>query len=497
MSEKIKKAMAMSLISEADTPEFITFRDLSDLETVVIYTGSGASRNGEEREILQRSVNAAIIANNPIDPEIQPVFSLYVSPQQLDSGGQLYRMADCDATSRVIVHLYGQLHFNKQLRLIAELQRQAPMAEIYIGHPDRNAEPWTLVDFYQQLKVEDERKTRLPLSVGFSGYDSQQGYLVKGLLPAASMCSFYGPSGAGKSFAAVSLACHVATGTPWDERKVDQGAVLYIVGEGGVGVPRRIRAWADEYFNSQDVVNLYCINTPVFMADDAQVSELLLASTEVVRRTGLPVKLIVVDTVARCFGGGDENRAADMGAFIAGCDRAKAATGATVLLIHHTGKNEDNGARGSSALRAALDAEFLLKRERQDGRAVSLICTKMKDGEEPDRQAHDLKPRLICYDVDGDEVTSLVLIDSGRESCDWSELDRVGHLTTNHRGMYHAIRALCQSQGGIANWGEVTKFMSEAGSLDKKNCVRHRTKLLDEGLIVMKGEKIWLAQSVD
>lgn len=54
-----------------------------------------------------------------------------------------------------------------------------------------------IVDFYPQLQMEDKRKTRLPLSVGFAGYDSQQGYLVKGLLPAASMCSFYGHSGAG------------------------------------------------------------------------------------------------------------------------------------------------------------------------------------------------------------------------------------------------------------------------------------------------------------
>lgn len=32
--------------------------------------------------------------------------------------------------------------------------------------------------------------------------------------------------------------------------------------------------------------------------------------------TGMPVRLIILDTLARCFGNSDENTARDMGAFI-------------------------------------------------------------------------------------------------------------------------------------------------------------------------------------
>ena len=55
----------------------------------------------------------------------------------------------------------------------------------------------------------------------------------------------------------------------------------------------------------------------------------------------LPIKLIVLDTLARGFGGSDENAAHDMGAFIQGCDILKVKTDATILLVHHSGKDQD------------------------------------------------------------------------------------------------------------------------------------------------------------
>uniref|UniRef100_UPI003F67DF29 AAA family ATPase n=1 Tax=Aeromonas veronii TaxID=654 RepID=UPI003F67DF29 len=268
--------------------------------TSVIYTGSHAPSQGGQREVLQRALNHAITADNPVAPDEQPVVSLYVSPTQLDEGGKLYRMVDRDATEKVIVHICGQLHVNKQHRLIDELLKQAPSAELYLGHPARNAEPWALVNIHQQFEYQKRLQTNLSLSIGFSGYDHQQSYLIKGLLPASSMCSIYGPSGSFKSFTAVSIACHISTGLAWDGRPVQQGAVLYIVGEGGVGVPRRIKAWADEYHEQQDVPNLYRVNQPVFMAADAQVNELRLSAIQIKADTGLPVRPIVGDTVARC-----------------------------------------------------------------------------------------------------------------------------------------------------------------------------------------------------
>ncbi|ENU7867968.1 DNA primase, partial [Escherichia coli] len=40
-----------------------------------------------------------------------------------------------------------------------------------------------------------QRKTTLPMSVGSAGYDTQLDYVVKGIIPAVSLCSIYGASG--------------------------------------------------------------------------------------------------------------------------------------------------------------------------------------------------------------------------------------------------------------------------------------------------------------
>ncbi|MFS6814976.1 helicase RepA family protein [Citrobacter meridianamericanus] len=285
------------------------------------------------------------------------------------------------------------------------------------------------------------KKTRLPLSVGSSGFDRELNYTMKGYLPANSLCSIYGPSGSYKSFLAVSWACHIASGLKWAGRSVSGGSVLYVVGEGGIGVPRRVRAWEIAKNNAERLKNLYLVNRPVFPVRPEEVNQVVLAATEVKAATGQPVKFIVIDTLARCFGGNDENDARDMGAFIEGCDTIKRATGATLLVVHHSGKDGSKGARGSSAFRASLDAEYSVRREGEGG-AIILSCTKMKDAEEPREAAFDLRAVELFTDSDNDLVSSLVVLDIPREARDIDpELENINNLTGNHAALWQCIRS--------------------------------------------------------
>ncbi|MGN4956747.1 DNA primase family protein [Aeromonas sp. 23P] len=138
-------------LGQQNSPQYragacLKFADLDDLQVVVIHTGEQASRDTGIRATLQRARNDAIVAENPIDPECEPEQTLYVAPAQLDEGAKLDKMADRDATKRVIVHLVGNLATEKAKRLVVALREQAPHAEIYRGNPHRNAEPWQLVD---------------------------------------------------------------------------------------------------------------------------------------------------------------------------------------------------------------------------------------------------------------------------------------------------------------------------------------------------------------
>ena len=66
-------------------------------------------------------------------------------------------------------------------------------------------------------------------------------------------------------------------------------------------------------------------------------------------------------------------------------------TGATVMVVHHSGKNEEAGTRGLSALKGVLDVELM---EKCDGKETALIlsCMKMKDAEAPHTYTYDFKP---------------------------------------------------------------------------------------------------------
>ena len=101
---------------------------------------------------------------------------------------------------------------------------------------------------------------------------------------------------------------------------------------------------------------------------------------------------IVLDTLARCIVGGDENSSKDMGMVV---DRLYQLLDATpgrngvVLAVHHTGK-DGKTLRGSSALEAGVDTVYSVNR---DGGTVTLNREKRKDG--PEQDTHELKLDLI------------------------------------------------------------------------------------------------------
>lgn len=348
--------------------------------------------------------------------------------------------------------------------------------------------PLTLVD-----QQKSPFTTTLPLHPGSQGYDTRQDYLIKGHLPSDALASIYGPSGSYKSFLAVSWACHIATGMPWAGRRVTQGSVLYIVGEGGIGVPRRIKAWENTFNGDSPVSSLWRIDCPVFPASPESAELVVMAAQDVQSQTGMAVRLIVLDTLARCFGGSDENAARDMGAFIQGCDYIKAKTRATVLIIHHSGKDEDKGARGSSAFRAALDVEFNVRRQ-ESGPGLVLSCTKMKDAEEPPRQAYALNRVPLYADDDGEEIVSLVLNDEGHRPEEANpaldpQLAAVPRLTSNHVALWQCVRSRTAS-GEPCTRTLVRDDLRAMGVDVSKKFTRWLDKLANDGLLTVEGEII-------
>lgn len=210
--------------------------------------------------------------------------------------------------------------------------------------------------------------------------------LIDGMLVSGSLAVLYGPPGGGKSFLALAWALSVAGGVPWNTRAVKSGPVLYVAAEGSAGIGLRVRAWKAANLVTGSV-GVHFLPVPVSMSDPAEVGKFIV---DAIRPLPAPPALIIVDTLARCLIGGDENSTKDMSAFIAGVDRLREETGAAVLVIHHSNKSGDQE-RGNTALRGAADTMMLLKTE--DDRAL-LTCEKQKDMPAFERVALRLVPVL-------------------------------------------------------------------------------------------------------
>lgn len=230
-------------------------------------------------------------------------------------------------------------------------------------------------------------------------------WLVHGYLERHSLGMLFGASGSMKSFLALDIGLSVAAGVPWNGRSIQaRGPVVYLAGEGFHGLSRRIRAWM-LYREIEGPLPFFVSNQAVGFLDSAK--DFNTAVQELAAVHGKP-HLVIVDTLARCFGAGDENSTQDMSAFVASMDAMRAAYRCAVLLIHHSGLQNGERARGASALRAGLDVEYRLD---VSGNARVLVCTKAKDTEPPPDLA--LAPvEIDCGWIDpttGESIKSIVL----------------------------------------------------------------------------------------
>jgi hypothetical protein len=96
-----------------------------------------------------------------------------------------------------------------------------------------------------------------------------------------------------------------------------------------------------------------------------------------------------------------------MGEYLDAINQIVKATGAFVLIIHHSGKNFSLGARGHSSLRAAVDTEMSIK---ADGPIQVLTITKSRDGESGKPYAFELEVIQLGLDDDLDPITSCVAL---------------------------------------------------------------------------------------
>lgn len=232
-------------------------------------------------------------------------------------------------------------------------------------------------------------------------------WLIQNLVELNSLALLFGDPGCGKSFLAIDMALCVATGDAFHGRGVKPGPVIYIAGEGHNGLKRRMMAWSICNKIDHDNAPLFVSMAPAAFTD-AEIVQQVKDAIELISAEHGPPVLIIIDTLARNFGPGDENSTQDMSRFIQAADALRTISQATILIVHHSGHSDKGRARGAMALKGALDSEYRLDKD-QAG-IVRMNTTKMKDAKYPDPLAFQIKSvPLKSFNSDRETEFSAIL----------------------------------------------------------------------------------------
>ncbi|NBK26068.1 MAG: hypothetical protein EOM68_29140, partial [Spirochaetia bacterium] len=220
-----------------------------------------------------------------------------------------------------------------------------------------------------------EARKRMICADDLTSMPSPISWLVKGWVQNKAMIMVHGPSGSGKSFVVLDWMCTIASGKgQWLGKRTKTGDVIYLCGEGHHGLRARAKAWKIDH--NVGLIGNLLVSTGA--SDLDKLGDLNQVVQDIVD-TGVKPKLIVIDTLNR-FMSGDENSAKDTRAFLDACSQLMLSFDCSVLIIHHTGLNQEaqGRARGSSAWKGAMDIEISVK-PTSDGLVLSM--TKSKDTE--------------------------------------------------------------------------------------------------------------------
>lgn len=235
-------------------------------------------------------------------------------------------------------------------------------------------------------------------------------YLINSFMTVGDKSIIGGPSQSGKSFLAIHAGMCVATGREFFGQSVKQGLVIYQAGEGARGVKKRLRAWRQHFGVNfgrdtpfvllQSAVDLY--------RPDGDTSALIAEINLVRKMYEVPLRLVVIDTLATATAGADENSGKDMGQVMANIGRIHQETGAHVCLVHHMNA-AGSKLRGHTSIYANVDQVALVTRDEvTKHRTVRL--DKQKDDANDIKFGFMLLSVEVGYYEDGRPITSCVVV---------------------------------------------------------------------------------------
>ena len=189
-------------------------------------------------------------------------------------------------------------------------------------------------------------------------------WLWENKIPLGMLSLIAGLAGVGKSFLTVFMTAVITNGWKWpDGTPSEQGSVLFFYGEEGIAdtYKKRFRA------NGADQSKIVFLDGVELVNDNDECSEagITLQMVDVIERaihdtaekTGLPVKMVVIDPISNYWGDKKENSNAEVRSVLKPLQHLAEKTGVAFVLIQHVGKADKEHAQqkvlGSTGIVAA------------------------------------------------------------------------------------------------------------------------------------------------
>jgi hypothetical protein len=322
--------------------------------------------------------------------------------------------------------------------------------------------------------------------------------LIEGLIDQETLVVLFGDSNIGKSFLLLDMLYAIGTGADWNGRETAKGIAFYVAGEGGRGLKKRLLALAREMGATKD-------DPPLIAVIDAQVDMfgkpedvdgLIRTMRAASAQMGQPIRAIAFDTMARTIGDGDENSNKDVGVYLQNVDRIRKETGATAIVVHHTGKDKEKGARGASAIRGNIDTQLEVALDPNGW--VYLNTRKQRDMEELKTPIlFKLEAVELGQDAKGRTVSSCVINYS--EGGELAPLE----LSAGDAELLEALKKASVNSGRKAvpwsTWMDVYRGMVDADieasgisqMESERTLKRRRSTLVESGHVCENGHGKW------
>lgn len=232
-------------------------------------------------------------------------------------------------------------------------------------------------------------------------------WLYRNLLPRVGVGVLLAVMQAGKTFTLIELARSLATGKVFfkEEPKELGGTLFVFAGTEGSGLAARLDALGET--DRLPISAMICGSLSDKDALANLLADLKSEAANILRDFGVPVRMIVLETLSATGLLQDENDNSEAARAMANLATMSREMGALMLTSHHPSK-DGKGARGASAI--LNSADYVLEITRHEQAAVrELALIKARDAEQRKLGSFTLVPVNLGEDDDGEPITSMSL----------------------------------------------------------------------------------------